>query len=328
MKKLSIFLGSLLIAVAIFVVSCGKDKVTTIQKFINIVDAVLVSDDMPTATADYDIDVQMGGNVIPGGSAYIKVKSPVQAKKVYVAVNNQVGYYEVPANSQNRDFVYDFVMIVDQGIDLGEDGTFTIQVAILDVDGKVSNIWENNIGLISVGTGQLQISMTFDSHKDIDLHVIEPEIVNDSLSEYDRHIFYGHRTSANGGKLDLDANAGCSTSQVLAENVTYGEDAFVRPGLYKVYAMMWSSCDTQDLPTNVTLSVFYGGRLIATQNGVSNPFVSTFPAGTHATGSSLNGVEPTMTFVIPDRGQRSVKYFEPTPLTESDLEKLEMEAEF
>ncbi|MBR4391416.1 MAG: hypothetical protein IKT08_04855 [Bacteroidales bacterium] len=327
MKKLSIFLGSLLIAVAILAVSCGKDKETTIQKFINIVDAVLVSDDMPTATADYDIDVQMGGNVIPGGSAYVRVSSPIQAQKIYVAVNNQVGYYEVPADNNNRDFSYNFVMIVDQGIDLGEDGIFTIQVAILDIDGNVSNIWENNIGLITVGTGELQISMTFDQHKDIDLHVIEPEIENDTLTYGDRHIYYGHRTSRNGGKLDLDSNAGCSTSEVWAENVTYGEDAFVRPGLYKVYAVIWSNCDTAEEPTNITLSVFYGGQLIATENGVANPFVATFPGGSPSTGSSLS-MDPTLTFVIPDHGQRSVKDFEPTPLTESDLEKMEMETEF
>lgn len=326
MKKLSIFLGSLLIAVAIFVVSCGKDKVTTIQKFINIVDAVLVSEDMPTATADYDIDVQMGGNVIPGGSAYITVKSPYQAQKIFVAINNQVGYYEVPANTENRDFVYNFVMIVDQDIDLGEDGTFTIQVAILDLDGNVSRIWENNIGLITVGTGQLQISLTFDQHKDIDLHVIEPEIPNDTLDYYDRHIYYGNRTSRNGGELDLDSNAGCSESDIWAENITYGENAFVRPGLYKVYAVMWSNCSPHDNPTNITVSVFYDGQLIATENGAANPFVATFPADAQATGSSLS-MDPTLTFVIPDRGQKKTHDFESEPLTESAMEKMAMEAE-
>ena len=327
MKKYSIMLGGMIVLLALLVNSCGKDKETTVQNFISIADAVLVADDMPDASSDAEITVQMGNKVIPGGSSFIKVNSPVEARKLYVAVKDQTGYYEIPVTTNNRDFIYDFVMIVNQGIDLGEADTFCIQVAILDAEGNVTRIWENNISLITVGTGELQISMTFDQHKDIDLHLIEPEYGDEPYSYYQRHIYFGHRTSPNGGELDLDSNAGCSTSDVWAENITYSDSAFVAPGLYEVYAVMWSNCSPQDMPTNVTVSVFYGGQLIATANGVANPFVATFPADAPSTGSSLN-MEPTLTFVIPDRGQRALKTFDPAPMTESALEKMAMEEEF
>lgn len=326
MKKLSIFLGSLLVIVAILVGGCGKNKETTIQNYIKIANAVLNTDDMPNASSDEAINVQMGNNVIPGGSSYVNVISPVAAQKVLVGVKGQTGYYEIPATSENRDFLYNFVMIVNQKIDLGESNTFCLQVAILDEQGNVSQIWENNIGLITVGTGQLQVSLTFDQHKDIDLHLIEPEVPNDSLDYYDRHIYFGNRRSSNGGELDLDSNAGCSYDSIWAENITYGDNAYVRPGLYKVYAVMWSNCSPQDNPTNITVSVFYEGQLIATENGASNPFVATFAADAPSTGSNLS-MEPTLTFVIPDRGQKKTHDFKPLPLTESAMEKMAMENE-
>lgn len=327
MKKVSLVLGGLLVLVALFVNSCGKDKETTIQKFIDISGAELVADDMPAATTDETIEVVMSSNVIPGSSSFIRVNTQREARKAYVGVKGQTGYYEVPVTASTREFLYDFVMIVNQGIDLGEEETFCLQVAILDAEGNVTQIWENNIGLFAVGTGELQISMTFDQHKDVDLHVIEPEYGEEPYSYYDRHIYFGHRTSPNGGELDLDSNASCSNSDVWAENITYSDSAFVAPGLYEVYAVMWSNCSPQDMPTNVTLSVFYGGQLIATENGAANPFVATFPADAPSTGSSLD-MDPTLTFVIPDRGQRATKVFEPAPMTESAKEKMAMETEF
>lgn len=332
MKKLTLILSCLLVTAGMLFYACGKDDEdtdggneveTTIQNYIDVKDATLKGSDFPSASLDDQIEVIMDHNVIPGGSSIVRVISPIEAAKVIVGIEGQKGYYELPASTIGKEFIYNFVMIVNQAIELGEDGVFHLKVALLDARGNVTQYWENDISLITVGTGNLQISLTFDKDKDIDLHVIEPEIEDDTLSYYDRHIYFGHRTSRNGGQLDLDANAGCSTSEVWAENVTYGDDAFVRPGLYKVYAVIWSNCSLEEA-TNITLSVFYQGQLIAMQNGVSNPFVSTFPADAPSTGSNLD-MEPTLTFVIPDHGQHSTKDFPPAPLTESAMEKMAAE---
>lgn len=327
MRKVALFCGALLLAATMFFVACGKDYQATIQKFITVTNATLVEEDMPAATMAEAVDVLMGLNVIPGGSSFVTVNAPVAAQKILVGIKDQTGYYEVPVTN-DRDYTYDFVMIVDQRIDLGEDiNTFTLQVAIMDANGNVSRYWESPIGLVTVGTGNLQVSLTFDQHKDIDLHLIEPEIEDDTLSYYQRHIYFGNRVSANGGMLDIDANAGCSHDTVWAENITYGDDAYVRAGLYKVYVAMWSNCSPQDAPTHYTLSVFYQGQLISTQNGVTNPLAYTFPADAPSTGSNLDIIEPAMTFVIPEHGHKAVRTFEPLPLTESAIEKLAMEAD-
>ena len=317
MKKLFFTLGALLVVATLVFVGCSKSKEATVNKFITVQDGTLVVKDMPTASSDVDIEVTMNKKVIPGGSSIVNVDSPVTVQKVYVGVENEFGYYEwIPTGT-----TYEFVIHVNQDIVLAEDeDEFVVLVSILDSNGKVSEVEEKSVELIDVGTGMLQISLSFDNAKDVDLHVIEPEQVDengDSLSYYSRHIYYGHRTSYNGGHLDLDSNPGCSIDNINNENVTYEDEAYVAPGLYTVYAVMYSNCDPS-VATNYVVSAYYGGALLKTVTG-------TFPVDAPSTGSNLTIVEPAMTFVIPNRGQFRTKTFAPEPLTESAMEKMSME---
>lgn len=324
MKKIALFCGSLLIAATMLFVGCGKDKVATIQKFFSIQNATLVAEDMPEATSNQEIYVAMNQNVIPGGSSYVSIASDVVAKKILVGLKDQVGYYELAAPEASRGYEYSFVMMVQQGIDLGEEATsFTVQVAIVDENGDISQIWETPVNLMVVGTGELQVSLTFDNAKDVDLHLIEPEY-NDEYGEpvsfWDRHIYYGWSTSAAGGDLDLDSNAGCNLDYINNENITYnGEDAFVPAGTYKVYVDLYSNCQPHELPTNYVVTVFYGGNLIATRSGV-------FDVDAESTYNPIDEEyvaenEPFLTFTIADNGQKMVKKFEPRPMSESAIEK-------
>ena len=303
-------------------VACGKDKVATIQNFFSVEDATLVEDNMPAATSDEVIDVFMNHNVIPGGSSYVTLTSETAAKKILVGLKDQVGYYEI-APQANRDYDYSFVMMVDQDITLGEEQTsFTVQVAIVDENGNISQIWESPVTLLAVGTGALQVSLSFDNAKDVDLHLIEPEY-NDEYGEpvgfYSRHIYYGNRRSLNGGELDLDSNPSCSLDYVNNENITYNDStAYLVPGTYKVYVDLWENCD-ETIPTNYVVTVFYGGNLIASKSAV-------FPVGAPSTYNPITEEyvaenEPFLTFSIADNGQKRVKTFEPAPLTESAIEK-------
>jgi len=317
MKKKVFYLGGLIMAAIVLLIACNKDKQPTINNFFNIQNASLISKAMPEATSSTLLDVMMNPSVIAGGSSFVTVKAPVNISKVLVGIREQFGYYELVPNSRVQ--TVNFTMLINQNIDLGEGTTFPLLVAIIDNDGKVSEIWENEIKLIEVGTGTLQVSLSFNQNKDVDLHLIEPN---------GEHIYYGNSISDNGGELDLDSNAGCSipTIPVNNENITYGEEAYVEPGTYKVYVDMWSNCSPQDAPTTYTVTVFYGGSLIAAQTG-TNPFSATFPAdepSNHGGDNIEEQLNPVMTFVIPDHGQKKTKSFEPKPLSESAMEKLSM----
>lgn len=322
MKKIALYCGALLVAATMLLAACGKDKEATIQKFFSVYNATLVEEEMPSATSDQTIAVVMNQNVITGGSSTVTIAAERPARKVLVGMKDQVGYYEVPVVN-NRDYSYSFVMMVNQDITLPEGQTaFTVQVAIVDENGDISQIWETPVNLMVVGMGALQVSLSFDNAKDVDLHLIEPEY-NDEwgypVSFYDRHIYYGNHYSANYGYLDLDSNPGCSIDNVNNENITYAdEEAYVAPGTYKVYVDLYENCDAS-IATNYVVTVFYGGRLIASRSG---RFEVEAPSTYNPISESyVEEHEPFLTFTIANSGQRSVKAFEPVPMTESAIEK-------
>lgn len=313
MSKKVLYFGGLLIVATMLLVSCFKTKETTVNNYFSVQGATLVKDDMPDASSENNINVSMNSSVIAGGSSFVTVNAPVNISKVMVGVRDEYGYYELVPTTTTQS--YSFTIIVNQNINLGENDSFPILVAITDGNGKVSEIWEHDVRLIEVGTGALQVSLSFNQPKDVDLHLFEPN---------GEHIYYGNSTSDNGGELDLDSNAGCGIDNINNENITYGDEAYVEPGLYTVYVDMWSNCSPQDAPTTYTVTVFYGGNLIAAQTG-TNPAAGTFPADAPSNHANLDNLEPVMTFVIPDNGQRKTRSFEPKPLTESAKEKMSME---
>lgn len=327
MKKLALFCGAILVAASLLFVACGKDKEATIKSFFSVQGATLVAEDMPQATSNEEISVVMNQTAIPGGSSYITVGSDVPARKILVGMKNQTGYYEVPA-SATRGYSYSFVMMVDQNIALGEDqNSFTVQVAIVDENNEISQIWESPVELKVVGTGALQISLSFDNAKDVDLHLIEPEYLyedGEPVDFYERHIYYGNHWSAAGGWLDLDSNPGCSIDNINNENITYNDStAYIAPGTYKVYVDLFENCDPS-IATNYVVTVFYGGNLIASRSGIYdvdapstfNPIEEEYVAEN----------EPFLTFTIGNTGQKMVKAFEHQPMTQSAIEKEAMAA--
>ena len=323
MKKTTLFIGGLLVVVAMMFVSCHKEIVPTINNYFTVDNATLVAKEMPNPSLDGALEVLMNPKVIPGGTSYASVTSDIVPAKIIVGMKDQKGYYEAAPNA--HDGVYSFVMVVNQDITLKDKETsFVVLVGLEDANGNVSMITENTVELMStVGTGKLQVSLSFDNAKDLDLHLIEPEQVDADGYEYsysDRHICYFNSLSRNGGELDLDSNAGCLVDGVNNENITYGEDAYVAPGMYQVYVDLFENCDPQDLPTNWVVSVFYEGTLIAAQSG-GNPVSGTFPADAEDNWGALGNLQPVMTFVIPDKGQQRVKTFAPKPLTPTAMEK-------
>lgn len=323
MKKIALFCGAVLIAASMLFVACGKDKEATINKFFKVENATLVADNMPEANSNQTIEVSMNENAIPGGSSYVSIVSEVPARKILVGMREQVGYYELTP-SNNRGNEYSFVLLVDQNIALGEDQTtFNVQVAIEDENGNISQIWETNVSLKEVGTGALQVSLSFDNAKDVDLHLIEPEY-NDEygqpVSFYERHIYYGNTmASFSNGELDLDSNAGCSLDYVNNENITYNDStAFIPAGTYKVYVDLYQNCDPT-IATNYVVTVFYGGSLIASKSGVYdvnaestyNPIDETYVAE-H---------EPFLTFNIAGVSKNAPKNFGRAELSETAKEK-------
>ena len=322
MKKTLSLLGGLLIAAALVFVSCKKDdEVTpTINKFFSVENASLIKKDMPAPTVEDAIEVEMNSKIIPGGTSIVSLSTEKIAKKILVGMKDQAGYYEFVPSTRGT---YSFLLMVNQDIVLDEDATgITVRVAIENENGEISQIWETDVELLTVGTGELQVSLSFDNAKDVDLHLIEPEYKDengDPVSFNDRHIYYSNKIAYySGGELDLDSNPGCTIDEINNENITYSADSFIPSGTYKVYVDLFENC-VPEIATNYVVTVFYGGVLIASKAGV-------FEIGAESTFNPINeeyvaNNTPFLTFNISGKGQKSLKTYGRAPISESAMEK-------
>jgi hypothetical protein len=85
---------------------------------------------------------------------------------------------------------------------------------------------------LSLGTGDVQITLVWADGNDLDLHVIDPS---------GAEIYFSHPKSATGGTLDHDDTAGCATTGTHVENVFWPAGG-APPGRYRVFVKNYSSC--------------------------------------------------------------------------------------
>ncbi|GAA2170691.1 hypothetical protein GCM10009846_01980 [Agrococcus versicolor] len=110
---------------------------------------------------------------------------------------------------------------------------FSVIVAVADDAGTTSSTDATAISVVEVGTGDVQVSVSWNEDVDADLYVVDPN--GDT-------IYYGSTTSPSGGELDLDSNPSCSIDGIRNENVTWptGE---APSGTYEVRLNLYADCD-------------------------------------------------------------------------------------
>ncbi len=189
--------------------------------------AVLVSGQAPPTGAGPIVTAPIPALVLLGGTIQVPVVSTTPFTKVAVNVPGVVDYWEVtlPAPTTSVQLLIVF----------GQDIPKT--VFSLNLGGAAANVYgtsqTNSVSVISVGTGDVQINVTWDSKADLDLHVVDPT---------QQEIYWAGRTSTTGGMLDLDSNAACATDGPRAENVFWASGLIAPRGEYQVRVDQWSNC--------------------------------------------------------------------------------------
>lgn len=175
--------------------------------------------------------------ILPGGSAFFDVTGSASFDTVYVSVAGLDGHWRlgVPAGTART-----LVLSVGQAAP----STFTLRFGVASggVAGSVASV---PVTLTSVGTGPIQVSLTWDTPSDVDLHLVEPG---------GQEIYYGSTASPSGGSLDLDSNPACSIDGVNNENITYA-GATPPSGTYTVRVDYWDSCGVTSTNYIVTVTV-------------------------------------------------------------------------
>jgi hypothetical protein len=189
-------------------------------------DADFHSGSPPAEGAGPVIIVSGSGAMITGGSAIRTVSSATAFTRIIVAVEGVDGYWEItlPAPVTAEELVLTLAQSLP-------DETFNVDFA-LGGTGGVGNFGTEFVQVLVVGTGVVQVSVTWNTNADVDLYVVDPT---------GAEIYYGNDTAASGGFLDLDSNAACSGDNIRNENITWSESA--PSGTYTVRVNLWDDCD-------------------------------------------------------------------------------------
>ena len=189
--------------------------------------AVLVAGTTPPTGAGPIVTAPIPALVLLGGTIQIPVVSTQPFTKVAVNVPGVVGYWEItlPAPTTSQQLLIVFSQDIPKT-------TF-----VLNLGGATSTAYgvqqSNPLSVIAVGTGDVQVNITWDSKADVDLHVIDPT---------QQEVYWAGRTSTTGGTLDLDSNAGCGSDGPRAENIFWASGLIAPRGEYLIRVDYWSNC--------------------------------------------------------------------------------------
>lgn len=198
------------------------------------------TDAPPAASGGPALDAELTGSFITGGTTTLEVDGAT-FDGLIIALQGVDGYVDVDyaAGRSSAD-----VAVTLEG-DLPA-GSFTLRVAGRQ-GSNVGSYVTIPVSVVQVGSGgPIQVSVSWDTPSDVDLHVIDPS---------GEEIYFANPESATGGELDLDSNPACSIDGVNNENITWDDADNPASGTYTVLVHYWSPCSQGTTNYIVTVRV-------------------------------------------------------------------------
>ena len=253
-------------AVTLLAGACSEESPTAPEGGASIADLIasasfdgspgeLTADGIPRPGGGPSISAAGNATVVNGGTATLTVTATEPFRKVIVAGSAPIaglfaavnGFYEIdlPISVTSADVLLTFPQTLPSG-------PFDIFLSAEDADGNVGPTRKFTFNALTVGTGDIQVTVNWDTEADVDLHVVDPSA---------QEIYWASRTSASGGELDLDSNAACNGDGVSNENITWNEGTAPN-GTYTVRVDYWSACEASE--THYTVLINNGGDVSIT----------------------------------------------------------------
>jgi hypothetical protein len=112
-----------------------------------------------------------------------------------------------------------------------------------------------------LGTGDVQVTLRWSNAADLDLYVTDP------IGE---EIWFNHRTSNSGGKLDVDANANCAERKLDPIENVFWPTGLAPSGEYQVFVNYFAACENAG-PTRIEVVVKNNAEIVTTFTDTINP---------------------------------------------------------
>ena len=202
--------------------------------------AAFVSDSVPDASGGPATAADGDNTVVWGGTQQASVQADADFTTVIVSIDGVAGYYSIDLDSTDiQELLITYSQIIPRA-------NFDLQFNVVEADSLVSDPAMFNVDALAVGTGLLQVTVSWASPADVNLHLVEPggeEIYLDNLE------------SVSGGELDLISNSNCVDGS-RNEKIIWGRG--VVTGDYTIRLATISPCGATD--TDYVVTVHMQGR--------------------------------------------------------------------
>ena len=210
---------------------------------------------LPEASGGPVIAEVTGTQVITSGSAFfLDVAADRAIAKLLVAIarpNDErgSGYYELDL----RDRAAAAQRLVGlAAFDLDPDLlALCLMITALDATGAAGPPVCHRVVVAEVGGGDLQVTVSWDTDADLDLHVVDPN---------GDEVYYARTSVESGGELDLTSNIDCRTDRIRNEHVAW-TDAAPPAGVYVARVNHYENCGAA--ATNYVVRVYNHGHTSA-----------------------------------------------------------------
>ncbi len=205
--------------------------------------------DVPEASGGPAVAVSGNHVITSGGAVFLDVtlEPGAAADKLLISVGGvSFGYYEVDVQgvATPHRLVGEVRFDLDPALERG-----CFAVSAVDSSGAVGPPECHTIVPLHVGAGEVEVTLSWDTDADLDLHVADPN---------GDEVYYGSEEVASGGTLDLDSFCG-PRALIRNEHVGWSQGT-PPPGLYEVRVSHWGSrCDTDE--TNYVVRIYNHGHV-------------------------------------------------------------------
>jgi hypothetical protein len=231
---------------------------------------------LPAPQGSLSVTVPTSATGINGGTSSFDISGSAVIVTVYVSVSGQTGYWSIPVPAGNT--LASVLLTFASALGATQDGGSSLQLSIIfevaDGSGNVSPPQAVPTQITVVGTGDVEVALSWDVDNDLDLHVVDPT---------GNEVFYGNAFDPTSGVqlLDLDSNAGCEIDGINNEHVVWPQGK-APSGTYTVRVDNWQNCTST--AANYTVTVEVKGQATKTFSG---SFLATDPGDEGAEGAGV-----------------------------------------
>ncbi len=185
---------------------------------------------------------------------------------VYLWVTGATGYWQLdlPASAQQVDLVLTLAASLPSN-------AFGLESAV-GTGSSVGAASSTEVTATDLSNADIAVTLKWTGASDVDLHVIDAK---------QQEVYWNNTTTPEGGRLDLDSNAGCQIDNINQETISWPQGT-APSGSYTIVVHYYADCGQATAPWTLTLNEkgkspqTFTGTFSGTSSDTQSSSVTTF----------------------------------------------------